>query len=186
MLRAWLQAGQAKLVQPSADGVLMHLHLEPAGHLGLQVHASPTHHAMQLWIRALDHQVEQLRPLQLAQGRRPARGRAVSGQRRIRAGRALSGGPVVNARGEVIGVATPFIREGENLGFAVPLERIVTLEQGSPRTFAQWRHPRRRPSPGDLYLDGLAMQRTGDCAAGLGYFRRALDAAGFNDAVVAP
>jgi hypothetical protein len=87
-----------------------------------------------------------------------------------------SGGPVVNARGEVIGVATAFMREGENLGFAVPLERIVTLEQGSPRTFAQWRHPRRRPSAGDLYLDGLAMQRTGDCAAGLGYFRRALDA----------
>ena len=66
--------------------------------------------------------------------------------------------------------------EGENLGFAVPLARIKTLARGTPRTFAQWRHPRRRPSPTDLYYDGLAMQRTGECASGLGYFRRALAA----------
>jgi Trypsin-like peptidase domain/TPR repeat len=87
-----------------------------------------------------------------------------------------SGGPVVDALGEVIGVATAYMSEGENLGFAVPLARIKTLARGTPRTFAQWRHPRRRPSPIDLYYDGLAMQRTGDCASGLGYFRRALAA----------
>jgi hypothetical protein len=87
-----------------------------------------------------------------------------------------SGGPVVDALGDVIGVATAYMSEGENLGFAVPLARIKTLARGTPRTFAQWRHPRRRPSPTDLYYDGLAMQRTGDCASGLGYFRRALAA----------
>jgi hypothetical protein len=85
-----------------------------------------------------------------------------------------SGGPVVDTRGEVIGVATAYMSEGENLGFAVPLARIKTLARGTPQTFAQWRHPRRRPLPIDLYYDGLAMQRTGDCASGLGYFRRAL------------
>jgi hypothetical protein len=87
-----------------------------------------------------------------------------------------SGGPVVDALGEVIGVATAYMSEGENLGFAVPLARIKTLARGTPRTFAQWRHPRRRATPTDLYYDGLAMQRTGDCASGLGYFRRALAA----------
>jgi S1-C subfamily serine protease len=87
-----------------------------------------------------------------------------------------SGGPVVNARGDVIGVATAYMSEGENLGFAVPLGRIRTLARGTPRTFAQWRHPRRRASARDLYYDGLAMQRIGDCASGLGYFRRAIAA----------
>jgi S1-C subfamily serine protease len=87
-----------------------------------------------------------------------------------------SGGPVVNALGDVIGVATAYMSEGENLGFAVPLGRIRTLARGAPSTFAQWRHPRRRASASDLFYDGLAMQRTGDCASGLGYFRRALAA----------
>jgi Flp pilus assembly protein TadD len=85
-----------------------------------------------------------------------------------------SGGPVVDSRGDVIGVATAFMSEGENLGFAVPLARIRTLARGTPRTFAQWRNPHRRPSAKDLYYDGLAMQRSGDCASGLGYFRRAI------------
>lgn len=87
-----------------------------------------------------------------------------------------SGGPVVDSNGAVIGVATAYMSEGENLGFAVPLSRITTLTSGEPVTFAQWRHPRRRPSALDLYYDGLAMQRIGNCASGLGYFRRAIAA----------
>lgn len=87
-----------------------------------------------------------------------------------------SGGPVVDSSGDVIGVATAYMSEGENLGFAVPLARIKALESGEPVTFAQWRNPRRRASASDLYYDGLAMQRVGKCASGLGYFRRAIAA----------
>jgi hypothetical protein len=86
-----------------------------------------------------------------------------------------SGGPVLNARGEVIGVATAFMREGENLNFAVPLERILTLDRSRPRTFAQWRHPRRPVTATDYYLDGLASWRLSDCETGLELFKKALD-----------
>ncbi len=86
-----------------------------------------------------------------------------------------SGGPVLNLRGEVVGVATAFMREGENLNFAVPLERILTLDKNHPRTFVQWRHPRRPSSADDYYLEGLASWRIGDCSIGLDFFKKALE-----------
>jgi Trypsin-like peptidase domain/TPR repeat len=86
-----------------------------------------------------------------------------------------SGGPVLNARGEVVGVATAFMREGENLNFAVPLERILTLDRSRPRTFAQWRHPRRPVTATDYYLDGLGSWRLSDCETGLDLFKKALE-----------
>jgi tetratricopeptide (TPR) repeat protein len=86
-----------------------------------------------------------------------------------------SGGPVLNERGEVVGVATAFMREGENLNFAVPLERILTLDQSRPRTFAEWRHPRLPVTATDYYLDGLASWRLSDCQTGLELFKRALE-----------
>lgn len=86
-----------------------------------------------------------------------------------------SGGPVLNASGEVIGVATAFMRDGENLSFAVPLERILALDRHQPRTFAQWHLPRRAPDSNDLYVDGMASWRLQDCGTGLNYFKRALE-----------
>jgi hypothetical protein len=38
-----------------------------------------------------------------------------------------SGGPVINERGEVLGVATASIREGQNLNFAVPVSVVLAL-----------------------------------------------------------
>lgn len=35
-----------------------------------------------------------------------------------------SGGPVVNARGELVGVATSKIKDAENLGFAIPIDQV--------------------------------------------------------------
>lgn len=45
-----------------------------------------------------------------------------------------SGGPVLNERGEVVGVAVGILNEGQNLNFAVPAERIVELLSGDPVT----------------------------------------------------
>src|SRR6266567_2731092 len=38
-----------------------------------------------------------------------------------------SGGPVINRYGEVIGVATAFIKEGQNLNFAIPVAKLFRL-----------------------------------------------------------
>jgi S1-C subfamily serine protease len=44
-----------------------------------------------------------------------------------------SGGPVVNMKGQVIGIATFQVR-GQNINFAVPGYRVQTLKDGPPRT----------------------------------------------------
>lgn len=38
-----------------------------------------------------------------------------------------SGGPVLNSRGEAVGVATAFLRGGQNLNFAIPINRVKPL-----------------------------------------------------------
>lgn len=38
-----------------------------------------------------------------------------------------SGGPVLNSRGEAVGVATAFLKESQNLNFAVPINRVKPL-----------------------------------------------------------
>ena len=49
-----------------------------------------------------------------------------------------SGSPVVDAYGKVIGVATFQIREGQNLNFAIPAERILRLPQSLPKQVSLW------------------------------------------------
>lgn len=44
-----------------------------------------------------------------------------------------SGGPVVNVKGEVLGVARGFLTRGQNLNFAIPGSRVLALREGSPR-----------------------------------------------------
>jgi len=48
-----------------------------------------------------------------------------------------SGSPVVNMKGEVIGIATFLIVEGQNLNFAVPTERLARLSPDKSQTLAE-------------------------------------------------
>lgn len=50
-----------------------------------------------------------------------------------------SGSPVVNMKGEVIGIATFLIVEGQNLNFAIPSERLARLSPGKGQTLAERR-----------------------------------------------
>ncbi|MGB9203657.1 MAG: trypsin-like peptidase domain-containing protein [Terriglobales bacterium] len=49
-----------------------------------------------------------------------------------------SGSPVLNLRGEVVGVATSYAVGGQNLNFAIPVTRVHSLGNSEPQRFAEW------------------------------------------------
>jgi serine protease Do len=69
-----------------------------------------------------------------------------------------SGSPVVNRNGKVIGVATFFVVAGQNLNFAIPVERIGNMISGGAKTIAEWGDLRKeelRSEVNEIYLLGL-------------------------------
>lgn len=88
-----------------------------------------------------------------------------------------SGGPVVNMKGEVIGVATFQVVGGQNLNFVVPSERIEKLIQIKKKSFVEsathaikdWFSPAE-----ELYLTGLNLIKKGDCESALPWFKKAV------------
>ncbi|MFN3329679.1 MAG: tetratricopeptide repeat protein [Pyrinomonadaceae bacterium] len=94
-----------------------------------------------------------------------------------------SGSPVVNMRGQVIGVATLQAAEGQNINFAVPSERILqlnsnSLKTGSPQSFASFNaemQKSKRVTAQNLYSQGLARLSVDDYAKALSFFERAIE-----------
>ncbi|HSB07518.1 MAG TPA: tetratricopeptide repeat protein [Thermodesulfobacteriota bacterium] len=88
-----------------------------------------------------------------------------------------SGSPVVNMRGEVIGIATFFIIAGQNLNFAIPGERIAKLIRGEGQTLLE-REDRRietlRASEEYLYATGLRYLWAEDYGRALPHFVEAI------------
>jgi tetratricopeptide (TPR) repeat protein len=89
-----------------------------------------------------------------------------------------SGSPVVNMRGQVIGVATLQAAEGQSLNFAVPGERITQLKIVELQTFASLNNEsvkNKRKSAENFYSQGLRLMARDDFAKALPYFEKATE-----------
>ncbi|MEA3432100.1 MAG: tetratricopeptide repeat protein [candidate division WOR-3 bacterium] len=88
-----------------------------------------------------------------------------------------SGSPVVNMKGEVIGVATFQIIEEQNLNFAIPGERVAKLTPGKGKTLTEWEAEKKEEqftSAEELYSTGLTFLWTEDYEIALSYFEEAV------------
>jgi len=89
-----------------------------------------------------------------------------------------SGSPVVNMKGEVIGVATFQVIKGQNLNFAIPSERVAELKPEKGETFAEWKAGTRQEwlvSAEGLYFTGLVYLWIDDYEKALSYFEKAVE-----------
>jgi tetratricopeptide (TPR) repeat protein len=89
-----------------------------------------------------------------------------------------SGSPVVNMRGQVIGVATLQITGGQSINFAIPSERISQLQIGglmplSELVAASGRNKRAKAV--QAFRDGLSFLSQDDCEKALPYFEKAVE-----------
>src|SRR5712671_2126985 len=89
-----------------------------------------------------------------------------------------SGSPVVNMKGQVIGVATLQITGGQSVNFAIPSERISQLKLGtllplSDLVAASGRNKRAKAV--EAFRDGLSFLSQDDCEKALPYFEKAVE-----------
>src|SRR5437870_462978 len=92
-----------------------------------------------------------------------------------------SGSPVVNMRGQVIGVATLQITGGQSINFAIPSERISQLQSGALLSLADLvtaTGKNKRAKAVQLFRDGLSFLSKDDCEKALPYFERAVESDG--------
>src|SRR5437667_3505534 len=88
-----------------------------------------------------------------------------------------SGGPVVNLRGEVIGVTTLQMAQGQNLNFALPAERVLELRVEKGETLAEWTAEvtgEEEVTAEGLYSTGLDFVGSEEYAKALPYFEEAV------------
>jgi hypothetical protein len=87
-----------------------------------------------------------------------------------------SGSPVVNMKGEVIGVATFQFVGGQNLNFAIPGERIARLRTEKGKTLEEWKMGKTDEwlaSAEGLYYTGLNFLWADNYEKALPYFEKA-------------
>jgi len=84
-----------------------------------------------------------------------------------------SGSPVINMKGDVVGIATFFVVAGQNLNFAIPGGRIARLTMGEGETLSEREEARRKDwlaSAEKLYATGLRYVWAEDYGKALPYF----------------
>jgi tetratricopeptide (TPR) repeat protein len=100
----------------------------------------------------------------------PAFGKFIQITARISSDASIS--PVVNMKGEVIGVATSQKVEEQIFNFVLPSERIVKLTAGKGKTLTEWEGEREEAAE-SLYAKGLAFLWKEDYRKALPYFEEA-------------
>jgi len=88
-----------------------------------------------------------------------------------------SGSPVINMKGEVIGIVTFFVVAGQNLNFAIPGERIARLTAGKGETLSEREEARAKDwlaSAGKFYVRGLHTVWAEDYEKAFAYFVEAI------------
>ncbi|HEX8000674.1 MAG TPA: tetratricopeptide repeat protein [Pyrinomonadaceae bacterium] len=89
-----------------------------------------------------------------------------------------SGSPVINMQGQVIGVATLQLTDGQSLNFAVPSDRVSALQTTALRTLSEVvsaTKKSQRATAERFYMQGLGFLSRDDCEKALPYFKRAVD-----------
>lgn len=89
-----------------------------------------------------------------------------------------SGSPVINMQGQVIGVATLQLTDGQSLNFAVPSDRVAALQANAIRTLGDVvaaTKKSQRATAERFYMQGLGLLSRDDCERALPYFKRATD-----------
>jgi len=84
-----------------------------------------------------------------------------------------SGSPVLNMKGEVIGIISFFVAPGQNLNFAIPGERILRLTPGEGRSLSEWsllRKEERISQAEEFYALGLQQLLLEDWEKALAFF----------------
>lgn len=88
-----------------------------------------------------------------------------------------SGSPVVNLKGEVIGVATFTIERGQNLNFVIPGERVGKLKTGKEKSLISWEAQRaeeKLATSVELKNKGMNYFKSEDYDEAIVYFKRAI------------
>ncbi len=88
-----------------------------------------------------------------------------------------SGSPVVNLKGEVIGVATFQMIEGQNLNFAIPGSRIIEIGSGTPKNLSEWGDIQAKqtlPPAKQYYSKGVSLMLTKKYAKAISDFEHAI------------
>lgn len=89
-----------------------------------------------------------------------------------------SGSPVVNMRGQVIGVATLQAAEGQSLNFAVPSERVVQMKPSTVQTFSDLSSNTKKSNRAiaeRYYTQGLGFLSRDEWTKALPYFEKAAE-----------
>ena len=84
-----------------------------------------------------------------------------------------SGSPVLNMKGEVVGIISFFVAPGQNLNFAIPGERILRLTPGEGKSLSEWsllRKEQRIAQAEELYALGLQQLLQEDWERALVFF----------------
>jgi tetratricopeptide (TPR) repeat protein len=85
-----------------------------------------------------------------------------------------SGSPLLNMKGEVIGVATFQFTEGQNLNFAVPIQKIVKLDRTKAIPIAEWSRKRKVAHAEEFFQKGLIKYKEKEYETAISLFEMAV------------